>query len=108
MRPIPILRKPARSGRVRASGASLSAAQVVNAAAQVLSVRPDLDTADVVALLVGTATTSAQGLALLDARAAVAAAREQPAPPVAEPLAPRDARSTDTLRRSAASPDIVR
>mgnify|MGYP002780736613 FL=1 len=65
-------------GRIRASGASLAAPQVVNAAAQVLSVRPDLDTAAVVALLIGTATTSAQGLALLDARAAVAAARARP------------------------------
>jgi subtilisin family serine protease len=62
-------------GRVLASGASLSAPQVVNAAAQVLSVRPELDTAAVVELLVGTATTSAQGLALLDPQAAVAAAR---------------------------------
>lgn len=66
-------------GRIRASGASLSAPQVVNAAAQVLSVRPDLDTAAVIDLLLGTATRSAQGLALLDARAAVAAARARPA-----------------------------
>lgn len=62
-------------GRIRTSGASLSAPQVANAAAQVLSVRPDLDTATVVELLVKTATRSAQGLALLDPRAAVAAAR---------------------------------
>ncbi|MFY8135756.1 MAG: S8 family serine peptidase [Aquimonas sp.] len=41
-------------GRILASGASLSAPQVVNAAAQVLSVRPDLDTAAVVDLLLGT------------------------------------------------------
>lgn len=66
-------------GRIRASGASLSAPQVVNAAAQVLSVRPDLDTAAVIDLLLGTATRSAHGLALLDARAAVAAARARPA-----------------------------
>lgn len=58
-------------GRIRASGASLSAPAVVNAAAQVLSVRPDLDTADLVALLKGSATRSAEGLALLDTRAAV-------------------------------------
>lgn len=66
-------------GRILATGASLSAPQVANAAAQVLSVRPDLDTAAVVDLLLGTATRSAQGLALLDARAAVAAARVRPA-----------------------------
>ena len=88
-------------GRIRATGASLAAPQVVNAAAQVLSVRPDLDTAAVVALLVGTATTSAQGHALLDARAAVAAARALPAPSPARPLASPDAGRTDMRRRLA-------
>ena len=55
--------------------------QVVNAAAQVLSLRPELDTAALVELLIATATRSAQGLALLDPQAAVAAARaRRPAP----------------------------
>lgn len=68
-------------GRIRISGASLSAPQVANAAAQVLSLRPDVDTAAVVELLTSTATRSAQGLALLDPQAAVAAARaRRPAP----------------------------
>lgn len=90
-------------GRIRATGASLSAPQVVNAAAQILSVRPDLDTAAVVALLIGTATTSAQGHALLDARAAVAAARALPAQPTAKPLASPGAGSADTIRHGPAS-----
>ncbi|MFM7275415.1 MAG: S8 family serine peptidase [Gammaproteobacteria bacterium] len=67
-------------GRVRTSGASLSAPQVVNAAAQVLSVRPDLDTAALVELLIATATRSDQELALLDPRAALTAARAHRAP----------------------------
>lgn len=65
-------------GRIRTSGASLSAPQVANAAAQVLSVRPDLDTAAVVEILLSSASRSAQGLALLDPKAAVAAARARP------------------------------
>ena len=68
-------------GRIRTSGASLAAPQVVNAAAQVLSVRPELDTAALVDLLRSTATRSPAGLALLDPRAAVAAARAREAGP---------------------------
>lgn len=63
-------------GRIRMSGSSLSAPHVVNTAAQILSVRPDLDTAAVVKLLVASATRSSQGLPLLDSRAAVAAAKK--------------------------------
>lgn len=62
-------------GRVIWSGASLAAPQVVNAAAKLLSVRPDLTTEQVVALLTETATRSDEGVALLNTRQAVERAR---------------------------------
>jgi Subtilase family len=63
-------------GRMRASGASLSAPQVVNAAARLLAVRPNLGTAELASLLVRTATPlPGSSLPLLDARAAMTAAR---------------------------------
>jgi hypothetical protein len=67
-------------GRIRMSGSSLSAPHVVNAAAQVLSMRPGLHTTEVVNLLVASATRSSQGLMLLDPQAAVAAARARRVP----------------------------
>jgi Subtilase family len=61
-------------GRVLSSGASLSAPQVVNAAARMLSHRPELTTADLVRLLLQTASpVEGSDLLLLDARAALAA-----------------------------------
>lgn len=65
-------------GRRRGSGASLAAPQVVNAAAKLLSIRPDLSTIDLSRLLVETASrTNQSNLPLLNPRAALGRLSEQ-------------------------------
>lgn len=60
-------------GKLRASGASLSAPQVVNLAAKLLSVRPELTASDLASLLVRSATPlPGSRVRLLDGKAALA------------------------------------
>ena len=60
--------------RVRESGTSMASPQVTNAAAKLFALNPRLTVAQVRAALVGTATPGAEGLKLLNTRAAIARA----------------------------------